>query len=197
MSFRIEEKVVLHISDYAKIKNLIKKNTNNSILYPKRKISSLYFDNNKNDMFYDSEEGSLPRKKIRLRTYPVENNKQFYLEEKISSTEGKYKKNKAISFTQSNLFIKQGIFDNNYSNCFPKLWVTYEREYLFYLNCRITLDQSLEFQMPNNKHTLKVYDKLILEIKSKNLETDIFDGKLPFERSRFSKYCEGFRKLYL
>ena len=33
------------------------------ILYPKRKISSIYFDNTELNMFVDSEEGSIPEKK--------------------------------------------------------------------------------------------------------------------------------------
>ena len=65
MSFRIEEKSKFHISDYLKIKSLIQ-NVGGQTLFPKRKISSLYFDNKELSMFVDSEEGSLPRKKYVL-----------------------------------------------------------------------------------------------------------------------------------
>ena len=54
-----------------KILFLIKKNGGNEI-FKERKISSLYFDNKNYDMFLDSEEGVLPRKKIRIRNYPEE-----------------------------------------------------------------------------------------------------------------------------
>ena len=42
---------------------------NGSILYPERHISSLYFDSDNNRSFLESEEGIVPRKKIRLRSY--------------------------------------------------------------------------------------------------------------------------------
>ena len=63
MGFRLEDKIRYHISDYVKLKNEIKK-INGRLLFPKRKISSLYFDNKNLDMFNDSEEGNVPRKKI-------------------------------------------------------------------------------------------------------------------------------------
>ena len=50
MSFRLEEKIELHISDYLKF-FLIKKYGNE--IFKERKISSLYFDNKNYDMFLD------------------------------------------------------------------------------------------------------------------------------------------------
>ena len=84
MSFRFEEKIIFHISDYLKIKFFFL-SSGGFRLYPKRKISSLYFDNFDNSMYLDSEEGSLPRKKIRIRSYPnnVEISNWFF-ETKIS-----------------------------------------------------------------------------------------------------------------
>ena len=96
MSFRFEEKTLFHISDYLKLKTFIF-NSGGVELYPKRKISSLYFDNFDNSMYLDSEEGSLPRKKIRIRSYPnnVEISNWFF-ETKISSVEGRYKTSRKI-----------------------------------------------------------------------------------------------------
>ena len=196
MSFRIEEKVILHISDYLKIKKIINKENKNSSLFPSRKITSLYFDNHSYEMFVDSQEGSLPRKKIRIRTYPESLNSEFLLEEKINSCEGKFKKSLLITKNQYFEYSKKGIFDKIYNNCEPKLWVQYEREYLSYLGYRITIDKNLQFSMPKIKHTSKLQNKMILEVKSKNLKCDIFDGIFPFERSRFSKYCEGIKLMY-
>ena len=48
-------------------------------LFEPRKIESLYFDNLKKQMFYDSIEGLTPRKKIRVRNYPDEKKNKFYL----------------------------------------------------------------------------------------------------------------------
>ena len=147
-------------------------------------------------MFGDSQEGSLPRKKIRIRTYPESLKSEFLLEEKINSCEGKFKKSFLITKNQYSGYSRRGIFDKIYNNCEPKLWVQYEREYLSYLGYRITIDKNLQFSVPKIKHTSKLQDKLILEVKSKNLECDIFDGIFPFERSRFSKYCEGIKLMY-
>ena len=38
-------------------------------LFPSRKINSIYFDNMNHQMYYDSVEGIVPRKKIRVRNY--------------------------------------------------------------------------------------------------------------------------------
>ena len=65
MSFRFEEKILFHISDYLKIRKFIS-NSGGIEIYPKRKISSIYFDNLRNEMYLNSEEGCLPRKKIRI-----------------------------------------------------------------------------------------------------------------------------------
>ena len=62
MAFRLEEKIELHITDYPKVMSLINKCNGNEI-YKQRKSSSIYFDNKNQDMFLDSEEGILPRKR--------------------------------------------------------------------------------------------------------------------------------------
>ena len=96
MSFRKEEKVIFHISEYSKLKNLIF-SSNGKKIYPTRHIKSIYFDNNKNQMFIDSEEGSLPRKKLRIRTYPKNNiETNWFFEKKINSVEGKFKTTKNL-----------------------------------------------------------------------------------------------------
>ena len=58
-------------------------------LYQKRAINSCYFDTQNFRMFHESEDGILPRRKIRFRWY----NNQFFCskETKISSIEGRYK----------------------------------------------------------------------------------------------------------
>ena len=108
-----------------KIKSLIY-NYGGIKIFPKRKISSLYFDNTKLKMHLDSEEGYVPRKKIRVRHYP--DSKQldnFNLETKISSVEGRFKKSNEISDTQCLELIKNGIFDKQYGHCKPKIYVKY------------------------------------------------------------------------
>ena len=69
MSFRIENKLFIRPENYFNfilflIKILLKK------LHEPRVIKSLYLDNLKLEMYKDSIEGSVPRKKIRIREYP-------------------------------------------------------------------------------------------------------------------------------
>ena len=197
MSFRKEEKVIFHISDYTKLKNHILK-INGKNIYPKRYIKSIYFDNNKNQMFLDSEEGSLPRKKLRLRTYPKNDiNNEWFFEKKINSVEGKFKISKKITKEKYLNFLKFGIYDEIHGNCYPNLYVEYIREYFAISNIRITLDQSIKYKSFLNNKTIKKVDKMILEYKSKNLnQIDIFDGTIPFQFSRISKYCDAFNELF-
>ena len=66
MTFRIEKKYRLTKSEQLLIKSkLIKKGM--KILYPSREINNCYFDTKDLRCFFESEEGMLPRKKIRIR----------------------------------------------------------------------------------------------------------------------------------
>ena len=72
MSFRIEKKLFIKKENYFDFKKyLFDKGI--SQLYEPRKVNSLYFDNKQLGMYYDSIEGLLPRKKIRIRNYPDDN----------------------------------------------------------------------------------------------------------------------------
>ena len=83
MSFRKEIKYRLSLSDQKILKNkLISEGLKK--LYPKRKISSIYFDTKNLNFHLNSEEGVLPRKKIRIRWYD-DNLKEIFKEIKISS----------------------------------------------------------------------------------------------------------------
>ena len=91
MSFRKENKFRLTLSDMKLLKSeLISKGM--AELYPEREVQSTYLDTREFRMFQDSNEGVLPRKKIRIRTYNNQN--KFTQETKISSEEGRYKKSK-------------------------------------------------------------------------------------------------------
>ena len=58
-----------------------------------RIVSSTYFDNDKLSMFHHSEEGIVPRKKLRLRSYSknAHETTDTLLEKKITSPEGRFK----------------------------------------------------------------------------------------------------------
>ena len=90
MSFRIEEKLSINNNSIIEFKSYLAKKTAKQI-YKRRKIESLYFENNSYQMYNDSLEGLTPRKKIRVRKYPDTQDEKLYLETKISSVEGRFK----------------------------------------------------------------------------------------------------------
>ena len=68
MSFRKEEKLKVHKGQLINVLDWLYKNGATELHKP-RVVSSTYFDNDHWSMFKDSEEGSVPRKKIRIRSY--------------------------------------------------------------------------------------------------------------------------------
>ena len=78
MSYRIEDKLFFKPENILQFKNFLK-NKSAKKLYDNRIIRSLYFDNINLDMYRDSVEGSVPRKKIRIRHYPNSKDKNYYL----------------------------------------------------------------------------------------------------------------------
>ena len=74
MSFRIENKYLICNENITQIYDFLRENSA-KILFPRRKISSIYFDNSKFSSYNESIEGLVPRKKIRIRTYPNDKNK--------------------------------------------------------------------------------------------------------------------------
>tara|TARA_B110000263_G_C15088229_1_gene409585 strand:- start:92 stop:721 length:630 start_codon:yes stop_codon:yes gene_type:complete len=197
MSFRFEEKTLFHISDYLKLKTFIF-NSGGIELYPKRKISSLYFDNHENNMYLDSEDGCLPRKKIRIRTYPEnKDDSEYFSETKISSVEGRYKIVNKINKKNYINLQQKGFFDNIYGMCYPKIRVSYFREYFSLFNQRITLDQDIQYKCYKSNRYMRDKECIILEIKSNNMiNVDLLTDIVPFQRLRISKYCDGFNKLF-
>ena len=193
--FRIEDKLSININQAGEFVHWLK-NKKAKKIYPDRKINSLYFENPNNDLFLDSEEGCVPRKKIRIRNYPNSKEINFYLEIKISSTEGRFKKSFKINQKEYYKFIKLGYFDNHYGNCLPKVFISYSRQYFSLFDCRITIDQSINYKKFNSNLN-KIFDKMyVVEIKSNNIfMKDNLLNFFPFERIRFSKYCRSFAYL--
>jgi hypothetical protein len=188
MSFRIEEKLYIkseHLIDFKQF--LIKRSAKQ--LYQPRRIKSLYFDNLNFDMYNDSIEGVTPRKKIRIREYPNTSDKNFYLEIKNSSVEGRFKTRKILDNKKLDYYKKAGIFDSQYGICLPNFYVSYEREYSIINDVRISIDKNLVYE--NYRINNVCHDSnSIVEIKTsikKNLD-DLIE-LFPFQRIRFSKYC--------
>ena len=188
MSFRIEEKLYIkseHLIDFKQF--LIERSAKQ--LYQPRRIKSLYFDNLNFDMYNDSIEGVAPRKKIRIREYLNADDKNYYLETKHSSVEGRFKTRKILNNKDVNFYKKSGCFDSQYGTCLPNFYVTYEREYSAIEDIRISIDRNLVYKSFKSSNIYN--DKnCIVEIKTsikKNLDDLI--KLFPFQRIRFSKYC--------
>jgi len=175
MSFRKEKKYRLTSSDSCIVKNNLFENGMYE-LFPKRKITSQYFDTPSLRMFDESEEGIVPRKKVRIRWYNNTKEK-FTLEKKISSVEGRFKQTKMIGPEKYNSLIKEGIFDSDYGLIKPSLLVEYTREYYIFNGIRFTFDKNIIYQLFNKK--IKCADnETVMEIKSPFITEDGFLEKI-------------------
>ena len=194
MSYRIEEKLSIDSNRIIDFKIFLANKAVKPIYQPRR-IQSLYFDNQNFEMYTDSIEGLTPRKKIRVRNYPNTQDAKMYLEVKISSVEGRFKTRKIVSKNRLNELKKTGILDSQYGLCKPCLYVTYDREYFIIDDVRISIDNNINYKLCSN-NICKRDESSVVEIKTsirKNL--DKLTEDFPFQRNRFSKYCNAVEKI--
>ena len=198
MSFRKEEKLKIHRNQLPILLDWVSNNGGKK-LFDSRIVSSTYFDNDELKMFKDSEEGSVPRKKIRIRSYTRSDHTQesSSLEVKISSVEGRYKtRTKSFNLKKS---LDIGIFDKDYGICKPKVRVTYRRTYIKIHSVRLTIDQDIEYIKVSNKKELSfknVDPEIVVEIKADNQVSPGYLYKMfPFEKVRFSKYSRAINSI--
>lgn len=191
MSFRKEKKFRVTIAESLSFKNHLLSQGMTPI-HKKRKINSVYFDNYYFQMFNDSEEGVLPRKKVRLRWY--NNEKNFSLETKISSVEGRFKTVCAQEHIKTeNDIDTEKYTDLQYGVIKPVLSLSYERSYYNYKSMRITFDENIQYKS-NKLNTKRVYKdpERVIEVKVSVLVPDDYIEKyIPYATSRFSKYSRG------
>ncbi|SMF79485.1 VTC domain-containing protein [Candidatus Pelagibacter sp. HIMB1321] len=191
MSFRKEKKFRLTINEFYSMKNLLIENGMTK-LYGARKVNSIYFDTLSYDMFSQSEEGVLPRKKIRIRWYEGINRLQ--LEKKISSVEGRFKTtDKYNLYSNTKEIFKSTLFDKDYGAIHPTLKVSYNREYYMLNKMRITLDSNINYNNITLDPLLDYKDpERVVEIKTAiNCSDDFIEKYIPYQVSRFSKYSRG------
>ena len=191
MSFRKEIKLILNRRNSLDFKKMIIEKGAIEI-YPKRKISSLYFDNPKKQIHVDSEEGILPRKKIRIRWY--DNKLDFTKETKISSIEGRFKSiQKKPKIQHLDAVLKTRYFDNSYGILKPSLIVSYERHYFSLKSLRITFDRNISYKTLKYKTNFVARDnEVVMEVKTPiNFSDDYIKSIISQPTSRFSKYSRG------
>jgi|TARA_B110000259_G_C13979767_1_gene388151 SPX domain protein involved in polyphosphate accumulation len=191
VSYRKEKKYRVTLSEFQQLKTILLSNGMEP-LHNSRKVSSIYFDNKNNEMFSHSEEGVLLRKKVRIRWY--DERKEYTLEKKVSSIEGRFKTTTALEKISSIDAALQYIpVDQHYGVLSPTLKVSYERTYFSLLGMRITFDTNINYQdlRLNNRFTYKDPERVV-EIKVPLDTNDDFIEKIvPYPTARFSKYCRG------
>ena len=184
--------------------------------FPKRQINSLYFDAHDFRCVEQSLSGTSLRKKHRYRWYgKTENAFNPTLESKCKQGHVSWK---ILRKTQLSIDLKAPNWENAYNkqngtnpssineflrSCLrPTSLVSYSRHYFESGDgrVRITLDHNLTFRdqttfsRPNLLHTRYHPEKLILEIKLAEQDSDLLKvlaNNLAFVPRRFSKYCES------
>ena len=189
MSFRQEKKFRLTQSDFNTLKNNLRLQGMEP-LYSSRKINSLYYDTEDHNMFFDSEEGLLPRKKVRIRWY--EDVKEASLEVKTSSIEGRFKTSDRAQSTEKTL-LPESLYDTQYGSVIPSLLVCYSREYFTFKSMRITFDSDIKYVNKRLSQNVTFVDgECVMEIKvGIDVDEDYIERFIPYSTSRFSKYCRG------
>ena len=190
MSFRKENKYRLSLSDQKLLKASLLATVMRS-QPPRRKINSCYFDTTDLTLFAASEEGILPRKKVRIRWYNQDT--KTTKEEKISSIEGRFKI--VSNFDQHNFLsdLRANFFDQTYGILKPVLLVSYYREYYYLKGLRVTFDSEIQYRdlRTINNRTYTDHES-VMETKS-SIETadDYIQTIIKHPTSRFSKYARG------
>lgn len=189
MSFRKEKKFRLSKFEFDTLKyDLCIKGM--ETLHEKRPVNSLYYDTEHYLMFNDSEEGLLPRKKVRVRWY--ENIRMAKREVKISSMEGRFKTSTPVSVVSENSPF-QNLYDLQYGAITPALHVSYTREYFLFEHMRLTFDSNIQYANYRQSQSVLHNDgEVVMEVKvGLEIPEDYIECMLPFATSRFSKYSRG------
>tara|TARA_B100000767_G_C19739119_1_gene525320 strand:+ start:399 stop:1007 length:609 start_codon:yes stop_codon:yes gene_type:complete len=191
LSFRKEKKIRVTVNEFFKLQSLLQQKGMKSLFKP-RVISSIYLDTVDMNMFHDSEEGVLPRKKVRIRWYNED--KKFTLENKTSSIEGRFKVTSKLdsSILDNELKIKSRM-DSQYGLIQPILKVSYERSYFMLNNMRITFDKNITYQYLRTANNRKYFEpERVVEIKIPvSCSDDFVEKHIPYPTARFSKYSRG------
>ena len=175
MSFRLEKKFTLDTRKYDEFIRYI-----NTIeakkIYNSRKVFSTYFENDFFSSFKQSEEGVVPRKKIRIRSYNTNDHSVVSkLEIKISAEDSRFKKVERIkSKHQIEKLLNRGFIDRNYGLCKPLLNVSYEREYYQLTDHRITIDKNISYCNFKKKKKFLKNHYLLLSLKVTQQKTSIY-----------------------
>ncbi len=198
MSYRIEKKFILDPRKYEVLIGYLLSIEARKI-YDERTVFSTYYDNDFFSSYKNSEEGVVPRKKIRIRSYnSFSHGKNSNFELKISSQENRFKISEKIEDSNRlESYLNIGYLDKTYGVCKPIMNISYKREYFKLKNCRITIDKNIKY-WKFKKNNYNFNEPLsVVEIKSPvDDEINLENNVLLNLSSRFSKYCRGMNKVF-
>ncbi len=201
--FRVEIKYFVNPNNFLNLNEYLLTNFKFQEIYKQRKINSVYFDTHDLKFISDNLSGSSLRKKFRLRWY---NNDQtnIFAEVKIKKNIANTKIRKKIPHDEiskiNNDLYKSKILLKYFSQekLFPKIEISYLRNYFYYKGIIITVDKELTFTSILNKQNQKKINYNIIELKFPYNDLKKFNQinlKLPFRVSRNSKYVLGMSAL--
>ena len=201
--FRVEIKYFVNPNNFLNLNEYLLTNFKFQEIYKQRKINSVYFDTHDLKFISDNLSGSSLRKKFRLRWYNDDQTNVF-AEVKIKSNIANTKIRKKIPYSEiseiNNDFYKNKILLKYFSEekIYPKIEISYLRNYFYYKGIIITLDKQLTFASILNKQNQKKINYNIIELKFPYDDLKKFNQinlKLPFRVSRNSKYVLGMSAL--
>ena len=108
--------------------------------------------------------------------------------------EGRFKSTKSsLDLTNLNDLYGSEFFDKSYGRLKPKLYVSYEREYLKLNSIRLTFDKNITYKFYKTNFEFELRDnECVMEIKvSENCSDDYINKFIVYNTSRFSKYSRG------
>ena len=190
MSFRKERKFRLTAYEQRRLRSdLLARGM--TLLYPGRRITSQYFDNTARQALVESEEGCLPRRKLRARWYG-EDRAVMQWECKVSSVEGRYKATAPLSPVRFAAIMAHGHLDSHYGLCRPVMEISYERSYFDLEGLRVTFDTQIRYRLNATGHSLRDFETVV-EIKAPiDTPEDVLEALVPVPATRFSKYARSF-----
>lgn len=207
MSFRFELKIPGPNAECLAFVNELKRQ-GALVLHPPRFICSEYFDTNELACVRESQEGMVPRKKIRIRSYPSSldptgfdtETDVFSLEKKVSSPEGRFKTSDKISREQYRELMRSGLVEKGYGVMKPSVCISYYREYFSLGGIRITYDTAIRARCRRSHYKYRYIGvncvKSVIELKGQESEIDqINEITSGMRLERFSKYADCFARI--
>jgi SPX domain protein involved in polyphosphate accumulation len=197
--YRYEDK--FRVSD-ANVKTLIAQleSIDAKVPYAPRVVNSIYFDTTNLDMYRESEEGTTPRMKLRLRWYgetTIRDSGVVQIERKYNSDNGRFKSSEVLNTNKlKNVLDRKTIFDSKYGILSPKVHVCYLRRYFTIERIRITIDTQIRYlALQSSTWTSRLVaheNYAVMELKYKSPE-DMINLSIPLHENqvRFSKYCNA------